>query len=124
MGRLNSGLNSAAPQKLLEIQYQYCPWRRKTRPGRGGPASPLPVELEPPPPPLQEEKEEGAEEPRRDGVKLKHPRRFVLGAGATGGIGEGVEEPSWGGGVKLKLEQPPLSLCLRRRRQKLFSGGG
>jgi hypothetical protein len=42
-------------------------------PCRGGPASPLPVELElePPPLPVREEKGEGAEEPRRGGVELK-----------------------------------------------------
>jgi hypothetical protein len=42
------------------------PW-----PCRGGPASPLPVELEPPLLPVPEEKGEGVEEPRRGGVELK-----------------------------------------------------
>jgi hypothetical protein len=49
-------------------------------------------------------------------------RRSVLDAGATGSTGGGVEEPSWGGGVELKLE-PPLPLCLQRRRWGMRKAG-
>jgi hypothetical protein len=48
-------------------------------------------------------------------------RCSVFDAGATGGTGgEGAEEPSWGG-VELKLESPPLLLCLR---WELYGGAG
>jgi hypothetical protein len=71
-----------------------------------------------------ERRRSGGAEEGRSQAQAGAAAAFVLDTGAIGGIGgEGVEEPSWGG-VELKLEPPPLSLCLRRRRQELFSGGG
>jgi hypothetical protein len=105
--RKKSPVSSPAPQVL--------------GPCHGGPASPIPVELEPPLPPVQEEK--GAKEPRRAESSSSWSRDgSVFDASATSDTGgEGAEEPSWSR-VELKLE--PLPLCLRRQWWELFGGAG